>query len=450
MHLALALATCLATTSSSHNHGPVVVVGVDGMTFDIVDPMVAQGRMPTMARLLKQGARAILRSERPMRSPALWTTIATGQPRKVHRVYDFVTGSAYWPAAERSTEQRLVTSDMRAAPALWQLAGNAGRRSLVVGWLNTWPAERLNGIMVAPYVALGERRQTSIKGKIYERAPKQAYPTDVVAFVEPLIMAPEEVPQKLVDGIVDSPPTGSNLYRELPKLKRYLYTVRWSIAGAVTNVAIIEDLLLRQPDTELVMTYFDGADTLAHRFWIMRESEARIRERLAAHNLNPKLATELKARLGNAVEGYYELFDNLLARMLKAAGPEATVIVISDHGWGTSPGPRATHGSVPFDGEHRMEGIFVAAGPHIKAGFYAPLTQYDIAPTTLYLLNTGVPQAMPGRVAPEIINDEFARQHPPMVLAEKKPQTPTPESTRSAAPFEDTELERLRSLGYVN
>ena len=123
--------------------------------------------MPTFAKLIEGGTRSVLMSEKPMRSPALWTTIATGQPRATHRIFDFVTGSWYWPKAERKKKQRLVTSDMRESPALWNMASDAGKESLVVGWLNTWPAEKINGVMVAPYVALGKKKQTSIKGKIY-------------------------------------------------------------------------------------------------------------------------------------------------------------------------------------------------------------------------------------------------------------------------------------------
>src|SRR5688572_19178294 len=245
-----------ARPEGAHRRGPLVVVGVDGMTFDVLDPMVARGELPHLAELMSQGARAVLESEHPMRSPALWTTIATGQPRNRHRIFDFVTGSAYWPRAERNVPQRLVTSDMRREPALWNLVGPQVR-SLVVGWLNTWPAETLPGTMVAPYVALGQLRQTSIKGKIYSHQAGQVYPRELTPHITPLILDAEDVTSEAVAELVDVPPPGSALYRAIPQLDRYLFTVRWSIASTLTNTNIVESQL-RTDNYDLVMTYFDG------------------------------------------------------------------------------------------------------------------------------------------------------------------------------------------------
>jgi predicted AlkP superfamily phosphohydrolase/phosphomutase len=454
-----ALTSCVALTTASaattsldeaHRVGAIVVIGVDGMSFDVLDPLLDAGELPALAHLVEGGARAVLTSERPMRSPALWTTIATGQPRKKHEIYDFITGSHYWPKSQRGNEQKLVTSQMRKSPALWQLAGDAGLRSLVVGWLNTWPAESIRGVMVAPYVALGQSRQTSIKGKIYGDAQRQTYPPEAFDRLRGLVVNADAVDPALIAEIVDAPPHDSPLYTAIPRLKRYLYTVRWSIAGTLTNTAIVEDELGRRRDTDLVMTYFDGADTLGHRFWMMREPIAAMAARLEAHGMNGEHAAELKRRFGGAVDGYYRLLDRAVSRIVAAAGPEATILIVSDHGWGGSGRVRAAYDTVPFDGEHRMEGVLIAHGPHIKPGRLAPLTLYEVAPTVLYMLGAGVPKAMPGRVALEMIDDQFVAAHPPLLLAGEQPRRrPDAEAKAGAAPYSDVEIERLRSLGYV-
>ncbi len=455
-------ASSTSSTSAGRN-GPVVIVGVDGLTFDVVDPLVAAGRMPNVATLLDRGARAVMASERPMRSPALWTTIATGRERADHGIYDFVTGTRYWPAGQRGGKQRLVTSGMRKVPAIWQLAGDAGLRSLVVGWLNTWPAEKIRGAMVAPYVALGQRRQTSIKGKIYGDAARQTYPPETFERIRPLVVDADQVNPQRVAALIDEPPPGSPLYRKVPRLRRYLYTVRWSIASTLTNTAIVENHLRQRHDTDLVMTYFDGADTLAHRFWIMRESIATIQARLKAEGLDPTMAPELKRRLGGAVDGYYVLLDEMIGRIVKAAGPDATIMLVSDHGWGSSGRVKAPHDTVPFDGEHRLDGVFIAAGPNIVHGRFKRLTLYDVAPTALYMMGVGVPEELRGRVALDVIDDAFVafasnvnnvNENRPLLLAEKRaaaivPRHPIADDGGGETPFEETEIERLRSLGYV-
>src|SRR5688572_33217986 len=59
----------------------VLLVGIDGASFRVLDPLLAAGRLPAFASLRERGASGVLRSENPMISPALWTTIATGRPQ---------------------------------------------------------------------------------------------------------------------------------------------------------------------------------------------------------------------------------------------------------------------------------------------------------------------------------------------------------------------------------
>jgi predicted AlkP superfamily phosphohydrolase/phosphomutase len=429
----------------------LVIVGVDGMTFNVIDPLLAQGKLPTFAKLLHQGSKLTLMSEKPMRSPALWTTVATGHNRSVHRIFDFVTGSWFWPEEERKQKQRLVTSDMRQAPAIWNMTSKVQKKNLVVGWLNTWPAEKVDGVMVAPYVALGERKQTSIKGKIYEDAKQQTYPEKLFPKLKNLIRSAGSITDAELARIVVVPPKDSALYEEVPSLERYLYTARWSMASTLSNTAIIEDQLRKNPDTNLVMTYFDGSDTLAHRFWLMRQSEEQIRTRLRNQGFNPDIAAELKNRFGGIIDNYYELVDEMLARIMVAAGPNATIMVISDHGWEDLNLDKVIHKSVPFDGRHSLKGAMIASGPHIKAGTFSDRTLYDITPTALYLMGVSVPGDLPGDIALDIISEPFKRHFPPMMLAKgaKRLVTPTSNQPQTDTHFHETEIERLKSLGYV-
>ncbi|MEO1172025.1 MAG: alkaline phosphatase family protein [Myxococcota bacterium] len=425
--------------------GPVVVLGLDAATFDIIDPMVERGELPHLAELMAGGTRAVLESEKPIRSPALWTTLATGQPRNVHGIYDFVTGSSYWPKEKRSETSRLVTSDMRRSKALWQYASDAGQEVLVVGWLNSWPAEKVNGVMVAPFVALGQYKQTSIKGKIYKDARDQTYPRELFRSLEPVVVSPEQITAAQVREIVEPPPPGSKLFTDIPKLERYLYTVRWSLASALTNFAIIEDQL---KEHDLVMTFFDGSDTLAHRFWLFREPIGNVERRLVRHGMPKSRALELKARFGTAVENYYRFIDRRLGRLRQRLPKDATIVLISDHGFGTYDNERAIHSSTPFDGMHTLDGVLIANGPGIKQGARIErLDHYDVVPTLLYRLGLPVPSELPGEVATELFTRGFneSRTH---VVSRGTTQRQL-DKQKTDVPFEDAEIERLRSLGYV-
>lgn len=441
-----------ADTEERGKAGPLAVIGLDAASYAIMDPLVAEGDLPTLAKLMKRGSRAVLESEKPIRSPALWTTIATGQPRSVHRIYDFVTGSNYWPPAERHHHGHLVTSDMRRSKALWQYASEAGKRVLVVGWLNSWPAERVNGVMIAPYVALGQRKQTSIKGKIYRDEKQQSYPREVFQEILPRVVAPGDISDELLGSIVDLPGDDSPLYGQVPKLRRYLYTVRWSLASALTNFAIIEDRLKKNGPFDLVMTFFDGTDTLAHRFWLFRQPLAEIRERLVAHAIDPNLADELKARFGEALDNYYRFIDGKLARLLAALPENTTTVVLSDHGFGTYPNARAIHSSTPFDGMHTLDGVFIASGATARSGHRVSqkMNQYDVLPTLLFRLDLSVPRALPGEAELGVFSPEFLEHHKLRLDDASTDNGFTGEhDEESETPFEEEELERLRSLGYV-
>jgi predicted AlkP superfamily phosphohydrolase/phosphomutase len=365
-----------------------------------------------------------------MRSPALWTTVATGRPRSVHGIYDFVTDSRYWPEELRSAERNLVTGDMRQVPALWDVVGDAGGDVAVVGWLNTWPAEQVRGVMVAPYVAMGDRKQSTIKGTLYADEENQVWPQQRWAEVRQGIVSSDDVSQAQVGRFVRPDPGVVSLF---PILGRYEAGLKWSISHTLTMGQTMTHLL-SSDSPNLAMVYFEGADSLGHRFWLMRESPERIESALKELDLPSSAAGRLKEAYGSVIEEYYKLFDAQLGRLLQAAGPEMDVVVISDHGFGSRTGLWPRNPAVPFTGEHSLEGFIAMAGPDVDAGgeiFGATL--YDIAPTILSLLGLDVPDEMEG--APLRVTTESAT---------RRSVSREPDESLSSE-----ELSRLQSLGYI-
>src|SRR6266542_3226350 len=113
-------------------HAPVILIGLAGA-----------GRMPNLARLVREGRSLVLKSFVPILSPVVWTTIATGMTPDLHGVLDFQevdpqTGASV-PISGRS----------RRLPAVWNVASAEGLRVGVVGWWATHPAEEVNGFFVS-------------------------------------------------------------------------------------------------------------------------------------------------------------------------------------------------------------------------------------------------------------------------------------------------------------
>ena len=109
---------------------PLVVVGIDGAEWDVVEQLWAEGKLPHLKAIAERGVTEVLRT-RYGSSPVIWTTIATGRESRVHGITGFTV-----PTAEGEVP---VGSTLRRVPALWNMASTAGLRVAVVSWWASWP-----------------------------------------------------------------------------------------------------------------------------------------------------------------------------------------------------------------------------------------------------------------------------------------------------------------------
>jgi predicted AlkP superfamily phosphohydrolase/phosphomutase len=126
--------------------GPrLVVLGWDSATFDVIDPLLAEGRLPHLGALIERGCRAELRSTWPPMTDSAWTSAFTGRNPGSHGIF----GS--WYRAPGAYECRYFSSRDRRSPAVWELS--AGVRWLVWNVPMTYPPIDVDGVMVAGYGA---------------------------------------------------------------------------------------------------------------------------------------------------------------------------------------------------------------------------------------------------------------------------------------------------------
>ena len=141
--LAIALFACRHEQPATPPAPRVIFVGLDGADWQLLDRFIADGSMPNLAALVREGDRGVLLTQHPPLSPLVWTTMMTGASPLEHRVLDF---TRFHP----STHQREpITSDERAVPALWNMVSSAGRHADVYGLWATYPAEIVNGVVVS-------------------------------------------------------------------------------------------------------------------------------------------------------------------------------------------------------------------------------------------------------------------------------------------------------------
>jgi predicted AlkP superfamily phosphohydrolase/phosphomutase len=123
----------------------LLIIGLDGATFDVLNPMMAAGRMPTLKRFIEEGAAGVLHSTKPPITPAAWTTFMTGKGPGRHGIVDF---EKYHVHTHELTFNS--TYEIR-EKTLWELLSDKGLR---VGSINvpmTYPPEEVNGFMISGF-----------------------------------------------------------------------------------------------------------------------------------------------------------------------------------------------------------------------------------------------------------------------------------------------------------
>ena len=123
--------------------GRVIVLGLDGVTFDLLEPWAREGHLPAIRRVLEHGACGVLRSTHPPMSAQAWTTIVTGRNMARHGIVDF---AARVPGTYRL---EYLNGGRRVGPAIWDVVSAAGRRVSVVNVPMTYPPRPVSGVLVA-------------------------------------------------------------------------------------------------------------------------------------------------------------------------------------------------------------------------------------------------------------------------------------------------------------
>lgn len=418
---------------------PVVLIGLDGADWNIIDPLLAAGKLPNLAGLIEKGSRARLLTISPTLSPVIWTTIATGVKPERHGIVDFTAVNNDTGAAVP------VTSNLRRVPALWNILSDAGRSVGFVGWWASFPAEKVNGYIVSDRIAyqlFGVKSDDSSQGK--------TWPTDAFDKIKPLIVVPQSVPDSFAARFLDDPSVLQTTNPEYQDLLRQFKTILASGESYRKIAATLQSQY--KPDVESV--YIEGTDTIAHLFMRFRPP------------LMPGVTSDEAHRFASVVDRYYVYADELVGEIVARHGPRATYVICSDHGFRTGQDRPITADSRIDRGRgaewHRKYGILIVSGaaakPHAEV---REATVFDIAPTVLALAGVAIPPNLDGRVLTDTISDEFLAAHPLRSLDVTPSPTPAPgdgkvatsRGTGGGSPIatdDDEEIrQKLISLGYL-
>jgi len=134
--------------------GRVAFLGLDGTPYTLVKDLIGKGVMPNLKAITERGSLLQMDTTLPEVSSVAWTTFMTGVNPAVHGIYGFMD------LKPGSYDMYFPNSRHIKARTLWDRLGEAGRRSVVINVPSTYPAQPLNGVLTAGFVALDLKKAT--------------------------------------------------------------------------------------------------------------------------------------------------------------------------------------------------------------------------------------------------------------------------------------------------
>lgn len=258
----------------------VIVIGIDGATWRLLDPWIADGRLPNFARVVKEGfSTHLITTIPPMTAPA-WISFSTGKNPGRHGVFDFF---------QKVDHQRQVI-DSRAIKSkqIWDILSEQGKKVIVINPPLSYPVKKVNGYFIAGMMT----------------------PSCEVSYTRPPSLKPKLKKWGYQIGIELDPGMRSNWARSFVMSKDK--KKRQKLIDSFNQIAInrweVFKKLSKERDFDFAFILFEGPDRLQHYYWQKDDFYV--------------------------IKNHYLILDKILGECLNLIGKDGAFFVISDHGFG--------------------------------------------------------------------------------------------------------------------
>jgi len=277
----------------SNNDLSVLILGLDGATFDLMLPWIEQGHLPTLGGLLEGGAHSRLASTIPPITPCAWSSFMTGKNPGKHGLFDFVE------PIPGSRGFRFTNASSRRGKSLWGILSEAQQRVGVVNVPMTYPPEEVNGFLISGLDTPHEHSPFMFPASLRQQLKAQqiGYRIDLQHLGN---MRTDARRQKQLDDIFRAE-------TERTRAMKYL-------SGAYPS--------------DFRMIVYGATDQVQHHFWHYMDRR------------HDKYDAAGAKKFQNAIRDTYIHIDGCIASLLEDQDRETVVVVMSDHGFGPTTGVR--------------------------------------------------------------------------------------------------------------
>src|SRR5579872_3447330 len=401
----------------------VLLIGWDAADWKVANPLLDAGLMPTLEGMISEGVMGNIATLQPILSPMLWNSIATGKRPHKHGIHGFMEPDPHTGGI------RPVSSTSRKVKALWNILTQRGYKTHVLGWFAGHPAEPINGISVSdlyPHAAVPPDQPWPLTaGAVHPESLRDTFAS--------LRMHPGELTQ---EAILPWIPLAGKVDQEKDRALNTFAKVlaeNCSIHNAATWI-------LKNEEWDFLAVYYNGIDHFCHAFMNYRppRMEGIPEDRFEIYK--------------DVVDGAYRFHDMMLETLLRLAGPDATVILVSDHGFHSDHLRPARIPKEPAGPavQHRPFGIFCMKGPHIQQDerIYGA-TLLDVTPTILTLFGLPVGADMDGRVLVQAFEEPPQITRVPSWEEEPGECGMHPSDLRMDPAAAQAVLQQFVALGYI-
>ncbi len=256
-----------------------LVIGVDGGTWNVFEPMIAKGILSNISRMMKEGSYGSLKSTYPPVSSTAWASFMTGKNPCKHGVFNFNVkpqGTYYL--------EPVIHTDIK-GPTLWEYLTCLNKRVAVINMPMTYPPLPINGIMIS---GLG----TPLSSEKY------TYPDSIL----------DEIKFNMGGFIKDV--FWTNYHDN--EIERFIV----DLSNMTENHYRVASYFIEKEEWDLFTFVFVGSDRLFHRLWGYINDD------------------KLEQKYSNLIEQYFLRIDEMIGCLMDKAGDEANTIILSDHGFG--------------------------------------------------------------------------------------------------------------------